>query len=359
MFRTEMDQDQAPEIQRTSLTSVALTLKSLGVDDFSTFDFVDPPSPDALAAALTTLLLLGAVTSTGELAQTGRLMAELPLDPHHAKMLLHAQGQLGCGRQAAAAVAVMSLQNSLFTIPRDKRADADAALARFFRGTTGDVVGFVNVFQAWEAEGSTRGWSAGHFLNHQAATRAREIRNQLVNALERLDKNALTSEGDPARLDESLTRSFLAGFFMNAAVLSADMVTFAVARSRVTDAMIHPSSCFFQVMSRRQQQQAQRQDAREARRLGDAAGVGVGGGDDDGGGATRYRFCDPDTQKPPLIVFEQLRATPRHLLANVVSVPEAWVREAAPTSFFGKSDLRSSITALMEAAAARRRQREQ
>ena len=39
---------QVPEIQRTNLGNVVLLLKSLGIDDLLTFDFMDPP-PQVLA----------------------------------------------------------------------------------------------------------------------------------------------------------------------------------------------------------------------------------------------------------------------------------------------------------------------
>jgi pre-mRNA-splicing factor ATP-dependent RNA helicase DHX38/PRP16 len=41
-----------PEIQRTNLGNVVLLLKSLGIDDLLTFDFMDPPPQDNLLTSM-------------------------------------------------------------------------------------------------------------------------------------------------------------------------------------------------------------------------------------------------------------------------------------------------------------------
>ena len=42
-YRDEMLPTAVPEIQRTNLASTVLSLKAMGVNDFITFDFMDPP----------------------------------------------------------------------------------------------------------------------------------------------------------------------------------------------------------------------------------------------------------------------------------------------------------------------------
>ena len=39
----QFDINTTPEIQRTNLANVVLTLKAMGVDDVLGFDFLDPP----------------------------------------------------------------------------------------------------------------------------------------------------------------------------------------------------------------------------------------------------------------------------------------------------------------------------
>ena len=48
-----------PEILRSNLSNVVLTLKRLGIDDLVHFDFMDPPAPETLMRALELLNYLG------------------------------------------------------------------------------------------------------------------------------------------------------------------------------------------------------------------------------------------------------------------------------------------------------------
>lgn len=50
-FNNDMEDNTAPEIQRTNLTSVALLLKSLGIHNIVEFDFMDPPPTASLLKA--------------------------------------------------------------------------------------------------------------------------------------------------------------------------------------------------------------------------------------------------------------------------------------------------------------------
>ena len=63
-------------------------LKSLGISDLMNFDFMDPPPTETLFRALEQLYALGALNDHGELTKLGRRMAEFPLDPMLAKMVI-------------------------------------------------------------------------------------------------------------------------------------------------------------------------------------------------------------------------------------------------------------------------------
>ena len=58
---------------------VVLMLKSLGINDLLTFDFIDRPPDDTLIRALGLLYGLGAFNDRGELTKMGRRMAEFPV----------------------------------------------------------------------------------------------------------------------------------------------------------------------------------------------------------------------------------------------------------------------------------------
>lgn len=62
-----MIENTYPEIQRSNLNSVVLTLKKLGINDIVHFDYMDPPAPETLMRALEQLNYVGALDDEGEL----------------------------------------------------------------------------------------------------------------------------------------------------------------------------------------------------------------------------------------------------------------------------------------------------
>jgi pre-mRNA-splicing factor ATP-dependent RNA helicase DHX38/PRP16 len=71
-FNSELLETSIPEIQRTNLSNVILLLKSLGVAEMSSFDFMDPPPVDNIANSMYQLWVLGALNDSGDLTELGR-----------------------------------------------------------------------------------------------------------------------------------------------------------------------------------------------------------------------------------------------------------------------------------------------
>ncbi|KAK9109047.1 hypothetical protein Sjap_017107 [Stephania japonica] len=71
-FNDEMPPETYPEILRSNLANVVLTLKKMGIHDLVHFGFMDPPAPEALARALEELNRLGALDDEGSLTKLGR-----------------------------------------------------------------------------------------------------------------------------------------------------------------------------------------------------------------------------------------------------------------------------------------------
>ena len=74
-YNNELMEDTYPEILRSNLASVVLTLKKLGIGDLVHFDFMDPPAPETLMRALELLNDLEALDDEGEMTKNGELMA--------------------------------------------------------------------------------------------------------------------------------------------------------------------------------------------------------------------------------------------------------------------------------------------
>lgn len=62
----ELAKAPEPEIQRVNLAQVVLQLLAMGIEDPQHFDYLSPPSPQALGRALETLLALGCVAEGGD-----------------------------------------------------------------------------------------------------------------------------------------------------------------------------------------------------------------------------------------------------------------------------------------------------
>lgn len=106
-YKNEMQDNTYPEILRSNLGSVVLQLKKLGIEDLVHFDFMDPPAPETLMRALELLNYLAALDDDGNLTELGAIMAEFPLDPQLAKMLI-ASCNHNCSNEILSITAMLS-----------------------------------------------------------------------------------------------------------------------------------------------------------------------------------------------------------------------------------------------------------
>ncbi|MBA4248017.1 MAG: ATP-dependent RNA helicase HrpA [Microbacterium sp.] len=142
-----------PEILRTNLAAVILQMISLGLGDIESFPFLQPPDKRGIADGLDLLLELGAVSKGGggageqrgahRITRVGREIAQLPLDPRYARMVVEAQ-KLGVAREVIAIVAGLSIQDPRER-PLEKRERADQLHNRF-RDPTSDFITLLNLW---------------------------------------------------------------------------------------------------------------------------------------------------------------------------------------------------------------------
>ncbi|KAA8884659.1 ATP-dependent RNA helicase HrpA [Nocardia colli] len=128
-----------PEILRTNLAAVILQMTSLGLGDIENFPFVEAPDKRAIRDGIALLEELGALgRRTGNdpesdagltLTPIGRDMAQLPVDPRMARMLVEAHGS-GNLAEVLIIVAALSIQD-VRERPADNQQAADTRHARF------------------------------------------------------------------------------------------------------------------------------------------------------------------------------------------------------------------------------------
>jgi len=205
-----------PEMQRTNLSWVVLQLKSLGIDNIMNFDFMSPPPVDHMIRALEILYSLGALDDDCKLTDPiGTIMAEFPIEPYMAKMLISSGKEYQCSEEILSIAAMLSIQGA-FSFSHDQRHSADAA-KRKFAVYEGDHLTLLNVFNLFLKHGRSAEWCRAHFLNYKALLRACQIRNQLKKYLRRWNVPLTSSSSNP----ENIIKAIVSGFFANAARLQS------------------------------------------------------------------------------------------------------------------------------------------
>lgn len=139
-----------PEILRTNLASVILQMTALGLDDIEAFPFVDALDKRHIQDGVKLLEELGAFetiqTKLGEkrrLTTIGRQLAQLPVDPRLAKMLLSAVN-FGCVYEMMIIVSALSIQDPRER-PQEKQQASDEKHRRF-ADKKSDFLAFLNLW---------------------------------------------------------------------------------------------------------------------------------------------------------------------------------------------------------------------
>ncbi|KAG2768360.1 hypothetical protein JG687_00006051 [Phytophthora cactorum] len=259
-FRNKLAKETIPQMQRTNLATVALYLLSMGIQDLAHFDFVSPPSPEALIRALELLFSLGAIDTECRLIDPlGTQMAEFPVAPALAKVLL-SSFQFDCTSEMLSIASVLSV-GDVFLGSRGSRERQEklAEAMEHFAHPDGDHMMYLFIYDEFVENNKSRSWCDAYLLSHRALLRATEIRRHLkryVTRFKSLEKStASPSEEDYVRLgsngDEAedkarsatIRKCLVSGYFANAAKLHADGVYRTLRDQRPVQ--LHPTSVYY------------------------------------------------------------------------------------------------------------------
>ncbi|XP_043566662.1 probable ATP-dependent RNA helicase DHX35 [Chiloscyllium plagiosum] len=207
----KLPESTVPEMQRSNLAPVVLQLKALGIDNVLRFHFLSPPPAQSMVQALELLYALGGLNDQCFLTDPlGLHMAEFPLNPMFAKMLLES-GNFGCSQEILSIAAMMQIQN-VFVVPPNQKSAA-AREHRKFAVAEGDHLTMLNIYEAFVKHNKNSQWCQKHFLNYKGLIRATTVREQLKKLLSKFRVPKKSSEGDP----DPILRCIVSGFFANAA----------------------------------------------------------------------------------------------------------------------------------------------
>ncbi|MFE7277729.1 ATP-dependent RNA helicase HrpA [Streptomyces sp. NPDC057623] len=150
------------EILRTNLASVILQMTAAGLGDIEKFPFIDPPDHRNIRDGVQLLQELGALDPAQKdprkrLTETGRKLAQLPVDPRLARMVLEADKN-GCVREVMVIAAALSIQDPRER-PADKQTQADQQHARF-KDETSDFLAYLNLWRYVREQQRERGSSS-------------------------------------------------------------------------------------------------------------------------------------------------------------------------------------------------------
>merc|ERR1719419_2190849 len=235
-YRDEMLPTPVPEIQRTNLAATVLQLKAMGINDLIGFDFMDAPPVEAMIHALELLHTLSALDDEGLLTRLGRRMAEFPLEPNLAKVLIKSV-DLQCSDEILTIVSMLSVQN-VFYRPKEKQALADQKKAKFNQ-PEGDHLTLLAVFNSWRNNKFSAAWCYENFVQIRTLKRAQDVRKQMLGIMDRHKLDVVSCGKATVRAQKAI----LSGFFSHAAKKDPQEGYRTLVDQQVV--YIHPSSALF------------------------------------------------------------------------------------------------------------------
>ncbi|KKY13718.1 putative atp-dependent rna helicase dhx8 [Phaeomoniella chlamydospora] len=235
-YQSEMLPTTIPEIQRQNLSHTILMLKAMGINDLLHFDFMDPPPTNTMLTALEELYALSALDDEGLLTRLGRKMADFPMEPALAKVLI-ASVDLACSEELLSIVAMLSVQ-TVFYRPKEKQQQADQKKSKF-HDPQGDHLTLLNVWNGWKKSNFSSPWCFENFIQARQMRRAQDVRQQLVTIMQRY-RHQIVSCG---RNTTQVRQALCSGFFRNSARKDPQEGYKTLVEG--TPVYMHPSSALF------------------------------------------------------------------------------------------------------------------
>jgi len=185
----ELEQDTLPEIKRCNLLGSVLLLKKLKLKNILDFDFIDKPNIFLEVKAIQELYLLNALDKNGRITETGNQMANFPISPYLAKVLLSSI-TFKCSVEMIIIVSMLSVEDVYIT-PRGQKKQQEAHKAHsHFYHVSGDHMTMLNIYKQWASPtlgNFSKEWCRKYFLHYRALVTARNIKGQLELIFQKLN----------------------------------------------------------------------------------------------------------------------------------------------------------------------------
>jgi len=207
VFERDFEEYAEPEIMRTPLEGVVLSLKSMGAPVVN-FPFPTPPDRDNLQKAENLLSYLGALSPEGKVTKLGHELSLYPLNPRFARMLVMGIAQ-NLAAETIALVAALSVPeliipenklglreppppdpDAIRTVSDNIEAEERSRLRKAYNAAQAklsinakhsDCIKLNNAICAFAHEADSQAFCDDMFLNSKAMQEASQLRQQLTS----------------------------------------------------------------------------------------------------------------------------------------------------------------------------------
>lgn len=247
------NEDDIPEILRSSALEAVLKMKARGVDNPLTFPLMDIPDTENLKKALGQLVGMGALEQTQELTEIGRKMARFPLPAQYGRVVIAAaEPEAKCLLEVIDIISLLTTESEIFMNPKSEEDnEAFESSRNDITRREGDLITLLTTMQRYISENTDRGvWCEKHHVNARAMRMAVNIRKQLHTLCfdqkllsERPSNMPQLFEPTSPEKAETILKTFLGAFGTRTATLRPDG-TYMTLQPKNKIA-IHPSSVLY------------------------------------------------------------------------------------------------------------------
>jgi len=185
--RQKLAEHATPEILRTPLHELALTIKLLKLGSIRDFlnKALEPPPLDAIIESIALLKEMGALDQNENLTALGYILAKLPIDPRLGKMIVF--GCLLSVGDAACTIAASTCLPEPFETPADRKR-LGWVHKKFAGNRSSDHIALLSAFQSWEdvrdvGEDAEANFCENHQLNMATLRMTSDAKMQLKDLL--------------------------------------------------------------------------------------------------------------------------------------------------------------------------------
>lgn len=204
-----------PEILSADLAAFVLKMKQIGIEDiYDSEYYIDYPGKERLNLAVATLQRLGALNGDGARTTTGEEMAEIPVDPHYARMLVEAKKR-HCTNAVSVLIGFLSNQKSVF--------DFNPRIARFtqkygqFIVKDSDYLTLLNVWNGYiKNRHRAKEWSIENGFNLGVLREVERAKNDFIDDEEAkelgIEERGVVFDMENQALLTEIQKSVVSGF---------------------------------------------------------------------------------------------------------------------------------------------------